>query len=100
MKVKDIALIELIDHIKGEDEEYTYTSKYERESNNVFTVNFSSTSNTRICKYCGEWLFIDNVGCLCGGETNYINEKDVIEKLEESLNDPSTKIKINGTPIN
>lgn len=100
MKVRNIKLIELIDHVNGEDEEYTYTSKYKRNTNKSFIAEFSSTSCVGVCKYCGDWLYNESK-CTCGEKPLQVSEKDVIERLEESLNDSgTTKIKINGTFVN
>lgn len=100
MKVRSIKLIELIDHVNGNDEEYTYTSRYKRNTNNSFIANFSCTSKVKVCPYCGDWLY-DESRCTCGEKQLQLSENDVIERLEESLNDSgTTKIKINGTFVN
>ena len=100
MKVKNIKLVEIID-TKGDDKEtYTYEAKYKRISDDEFLVRYSSTSQIKLCPYCGDWIFGKN--CECGGEETHYTEEEVIGILEEALNDfdNNTRIKVNGVFVN
>lgn len=99
MKVEDIKKISIETTVNDEDEKYKYMVEYNRIGDNEFKPQYTTTSKTKMCIYCGSWKYGDDEDCTCENTIN-LTENETIDILEESINFDNTRVYVNGYAVN
>ena len=97
MKAQDIKKVKVITSTSDDEEEYTYTVEYNRIGVNEFQPRYTTTSNTKMCEYCGNWKYGDDEDCDCTEAIN-LTEDEVIDMIY-AVYDDNIEIYINNYKI-